>query len=293
LSLQCAQIILVVALCALPLLTAGTLDSGDNTTISTPIPDLDDSPNKAEQQYSKAVEIRDAKNPSAKDLKRAVDLLYAAANIEHLSIDPDALHHQEQEQTDAAPSHITAASIKLTFRNNTVGKEAALKELIYVFREGDGAPFNPAIAHRLLQELAAVGDPEAQADVGFYLALGIEPVAPNPQDQLFRIVPPDLPAALLHYYFASKAGDGVAQMALGYRHLFGLGVPKSCQTALLYYEPVASTVVAAAQAQEGLPQIRPFRLSHRTAHARPRPSLEQEVRGLCGWGNRHCLKYYN
>lgn len=47
-------------------------------------------------------------------------------------------------------------------------------------------PVNPAIAHRLLLLLAELGHPEAQADVAFHLALGIEPVAPNPRDQLFR-----------------------------------------------------------------------------------------------------------
>lgn len=47
---------------------------------------------------------------------------------------------------------------------------------------------NPAIAHRLLQLLAEMGHAESQADVAFHLALGIEPVAPNPRDQLFRWV---------------------------------------------------------------------------------------------------------
>jgi TPR repeat protein len=156
---------------------------------------------------------------------------------------------------------------------------------------GDGVPVNPAIAHRLLLLLAELGSPEAQADVGFHLALGVEPVAPNPRDQLFRqvpalcwcghraglrgwgadcgrarrlresaakrcsqlprqalagpltsvgclparvpcrrLVPPDVPAALAHYTLAAQAGDPVAQMTLGYRHLLGIDVPRSCQT---------------------------------------------------------------
>lgn len=107
-----------------------------------------------------------------------MDLLYASANIEHLSIDPAA-----KEEPDAL---ITADSVKLVFRNDTPGYTEAIRELIFVFREGDGAPFNPAIAHRLVKELAAHGDPEAQADLGVYLALGLEPVAPNSRDQLFK-----------------------------------------------------------------------------------------------------------
>ena len=45
---------------------------------------------------------------------------------------------------------------------------------------------NPAIAHRLLLLLAEMGHAESQADVAFHLALGVEPVAPNSKDQLFR-----------------------------------------------------------------------------------------------------------
>lgn len=54
-------------------------------------------------------------------------------------------------------------------------------------------PANPAIAHRLLLLLAELGHPEAQADIAFHLALGVEPVAPNPRDQLFRRGPPPPP----------------------------------------------------------------------------------------------------
>ena len=38
--------------------------------------------------------------------------------------------------------------------------------------------------------------------------------------------------ALLYYYFAAAGNDSFAQLALGYRHAHGLGVPKSCQTAV-------------------------------------------------------------
>ncbi len=58
--------------------------------------------------------------------------------------------------------------------------------------------------------------------------------------------------------------------------LQGLGVPKSCQAAVLYYAPVAERVLTMAREREGLPQVRTLRLSHKTAHARQR-STEQEV----------------
>ena len=54
-------------------------------------------------------------------------------------------------------------------------------------------------------------------------------------------------------------------------------MPKSCQTAALYYVPVAEKVLDLAKTPDTLPQIRQLRLSHKAAHSyRSRPSLEQE-----------------
>ena len=48
--------------------------------------------------------------------------------------------------------------------------------------------------------------------------------------------------ALLHLYFAASNGDIQASMALAHRHSLGLGVPRSCQAAVLYLAPVAERV---------------------------------------------------
>lgn len=56
------------------------------------------------------------------------------------------------------------------------------------------------------------------------------------------IAQPDEEAAFLHYYFAALEGDDYARMVLGYRHMQGVGVPKSCWTAASYYQPVAEKV---------------------------------------------------
>ena len=45
-------------------------------------------------------------------------------------------------------------------------------------------------------------------------------------------------------------------MALGYRHMHGLRVPKSCQAAVLYYNPVAEQVVELARYPGTLPSVR-------------------------------------
>lgn len=63
-----------------------------------------------------------------------------------------------------------------------------------------------------------------------------------------------------------------SRAALGYRHTFGLGVPKSCWTAVSYYQPVAEAVVQGAvdaakdgpmgsTSGHGLPQIERIRLN--------------------------------
>jgi SEL1 protein len=44
-------------------------------------------------------------------------------------------------------------------------------------------------------------------------------------------------------------------MALGYRHLHGAGVPKSCWAAASYYQAVAAAVVEGALADGGVPHV--------------------------------------
>jgi TPR repeat protein len=53
---------------------------------------------------------------------------------------------------------------------------------------------------------------------------------------------PDEAASMLHFFFGSKGGDALSRMALGYRHMYGVGVPRSCPTAVAYYQPVAELV---------------------------------------------------
>ena len=100
-------------------------------------------------------------------------------------------------------------------------------------------------------------------------------MAPNPRGELFLLAAPDRPAALAHYFFAARAGDPAAAMALAHRHAHGHGVVRSCQTAALYYRPVAERVLEAARAG-AIPQSRGLRLSHKTAAPRSKPSSEQE-----------------
>ena len=49
--------------------------------------------------------------------------------------------------------------------------------------------------------------------------------------------------ALSNYHVAAMNGHKGAQRALGYRYLYGIGVPKNCTLALTYYELVANAVM--------------------------------------------------
>ena len=60
----------------------------------------------------------------------------------------------------------------------------------------------------------------------------------------------------MHLYFAAAGNDSAAQMALGYRHMHGLGVQKSCQAAVLYYQAAAERVVELAKTPHNFPRVR-------------------------------------
>lgn len=119
---------------------------------------------------------------------------------------------------------------------------------------GEGVTTDLAIAHDLYQRAAELGDPDAQADMAVRLALGLRPRtgagSPN-----YGLTSPDVPAALLNYFFAAAGKDSFAQMALGYRHMYGVDVPQNCHAGLLYYNPVAEEVIEAARYPGHLPQV--------------------------------------
>eukprot|EP00240_Pyramimonas_obovata_P000523 CAMPEP_0118929274 /NCGR_PEP_ID=MMETSP1169-20130426/6318_1 /TAXON_ID=36882 /ORGANISM="Pyramimonas obovata, Strain CCMP722" /LENGTH=580 /DNA_ID=CAMNT_0006871431 /DNA_START=274 /DNA_END=2016 /DNA_ORIENTATION=- len=105
-----------------------------------------------------------------------------------------------------------------------------------------------AQAYELYKQAADSGHPGSQEAVGLMLLSGVGTEV-------------DVPRGILHLYFASAANSTLAQMALGYRHAFGLGVPKSCQAAVLYYAAPAQAVVRLASRGAPLPGIERVRLS--------------------------------
>lgn len=52
--------------------------------------------------------------------------------------------------------------------------------------------------------------------------------------------------AVLHEYFAALGDEPLAMMALGFRHLYGVGVPVKCEAAVEYYAAAADAAVMAS-----------------------------------------------
>jgi SEL1 protein len=98
------------------------------------------------------------------------------------------------------------------------------------YQTGEGVEQDDAEALRLFREAAALGDPGAHEELGFAHSVG------------WGGVEQSTAKAVLHQYFAAMGGAPLAQMAMGWRHLRGAGVPESCQSAVLYYDPPASAV---------------------------------------------------
>jgi TPR repeat protein len=242
-----------------------------------------DSSQRSQTLYDKAMALRHVQpvagstdgtalvlNENKDDLRRSIHQLYAAAGVLHLSMNASA---------NPTARYHTADDVEIRWRNGKIQHIDAVRELIYAFRSGTGAPVNPAIAHKLVRELAAAGVAEFQCDLGAMYSLGVEPVAQNSDDVMFILTRPDHDRSIMHYMFSAKAGDPVARMALGYRHMYGIGVRKSCPLSVVYYESVAEGVVSSARELGGLPVTSDKRFADRRAALglKPMPTAEQEM----------------
>ena len=88
---------------------------------------------------------------------------------------------------------------------------------------------------------------------------------------------PDQEKAILHYYFAAKSGDDLSHLVLGFKHMHGLGVPKSCWSAVSYYQPVAEKVVDLSVVPDALPSIERLKLSKQNAGTLKSDRSQKEV----------------
>lgn len=84
-----------------------------------------------------------------------------------------------------------------------------------------------------LRRAANEGQPDAHALLGVLHASGLA-------DR--HGVQKSLQRALVHWTVAAGSGNVYASSALGFRHMYGLGVPRDCEVAALYYRKAASAI---------------------------------------------------
>ncbi|XP_004363784.2 Sel1l protein [Capsaspora owczarzaki ATCC 30864] len=85
-------------------------------------------------------------------------------------------------------------------------------------------------AVEMYKALAEQGDAEGHFGLGFLHSIGVGGITASQA------------VALVHYTFAALGGNPQAQMALGFRYMFGVGVEASCETAVEFYKQVAERV---------------------------------------------------
>ncbi|MEW5301820.1 MAG: hypothetical protein WDW36_004655 [Sanguina aurantia] len=118
----------------------------------------------------------------------------------------------------------------------------ALRELAKACQDGQGVSQNARLALELFRESAALGDPEAQGEMGVRYAMGLQRPSAWDSKGMVGFGEPDDSEALMHYYYGAMGGDPLSLMAMAHRHQHGLGVPRSCWSAATYYQPIAEQV---------------------------------------------------
>ncbi|KAG2433559.1 hypothetical protein HYH02_012676 [Chlamydomonas schloesseri] len=131
----------------------------------------------------------------------------------------------------------------------------AVRELAKAFLDGSGVSQDMRLALELFRHASEAGDAEAQGHMGLCYSMGLDQPECWTADGIVRFGPPKPAEALLYYYFGAAGGDMASRMALGYRHLMGLGVPRSCWSAASYYQPVGETVSDLAAATMPPPTV--------------------------------------
>ncbi|KAK3273346.1 hypothetical protein CYMTET_18412 [Cymbomonas tetramitiformis] len=124
----------------------------------------------------------------------------------------------------------------------------ALYAMGEIYQLGKGVDQDLEQSFEFFLQAAQLGHPPSQEEVGLLYSAGLGTKV-------------DTPRALLYLYFASAANQTRAQLALGYRHMYGFSVPKSCQAAVMYYSQAAQDVISSARGHGNHPSIEKIRLS--------------------------------
>nr|XP_014085878.1 protein sel-1 homolog 1 [Bactrocera oleae]XP_036226011.1 protein sel-1 homolog 1 [Bactrocera oleae] len=108
----------------------------------------------------------------------------------------------------------------------------ARAEMAWAHLLGRNGKLNFELAAAEFDELAKEGVPEANMGLAFLYSVGVG--GKNVSQ----------PLTLIHLTLAALGEHTFAQMALGYRYLYGINVPTNCERALMYYKKVAKKVAS-------------------------------------------------
>mmetsp|Transcript_12326 Transcript_12326/g.26616 ORF Transcript_12326/g.26616 Transcript_12326/m.26616 type:complete len:777 (-) Transcript_12326:145-2475(-) len=231
--------------------------------------------------YEEAVNLRAQQSISKKEHQKAISLLILAAGLglnpgsrEVYLFPSDAKISSAQPQP--GPSLPGFPGIHVPDDTHA----GALRELAKAFRDGFGVEQHHVLSLELFRRASNLGDPEAQGQMGMRYALGLQEASSWDESGIKSFGQPDEESAMLHYYYGAVGGDDFSRMALGYRHMHGIGVPKSCWTAASYYQPVAEKTADLSTKPGTLPQVERIRL------------YIQSSQGLKADRHREVVQYY-
>ena len=206
---------------------------------------------RLQQQYDEPWSVADMQSANDQSITSSQTLVFdntesSESTSEHDEA-ADSANYETQLMIDdliAQADHLLASStasaadvsdaLSLLSHAATLGSSHAHIELGKAYLYGDLAPRNVTTAFDHFQAAADSGNSTAQHYLAFLYSL--------------RLVHPPANAsttgmAVLYDYFAAVAGHIGAKMTMGYRHMHGYGVPKSCESAVPYYDEVARHVV--------------------------------------------------
>lgn len=115
---------------------------------------------------------------------------------------------------------------------------------------------------------SVAGIPEGQIMLAATFSTGVH----------MSLTPLNAHSAIQLQHMAALSGLPEAHMALGYRYLYGLGVPESCESALKHYEYAANHVVNEIEARGSSFYIDHSRLSDSSlSRKRPKDEFDPEL----------------
>ncbi|KAI1378827.1 HCP-like protein [Hypoxylon crocopeplum] len=175
------------------------------------------------------VEFRKIKQPSYRKTKKQAGLFGALFQYAMKALPSLRVSAPPQEHAQPAISGPLLEGVKLLQQSADQNNTDAIYLLAqFNFFGNYSHPRNFKTAFDHYYRLASYGNSSAQHMVGLIYATGLGDAVERDQAK-----------ALLYHTFAADAGETRSEMTVAARHLSGIGVPKSCETACKYYKRVA------------------------------------------------------